>query len=107
MLKAHKILFLILIISFNENYFAQVNLNENQFRLAKMYEAQDDLVKAKQIYQNLYNQQPTNIEYYFALNDLFLKLKDYNSSWFVSPIAFQGNGRAVFLQYMHSSSKGP
>jgi tetratricopeptide (TPR) repeat protein len=61
--------------------FAQVNNDfRNKFMLAQSYEQAGQLDKAKSIYESLYAQQPSNENLFQALNDIYLKLKDYNSS---------------------------
>ncbi|MEE9431254.1 MAG: tetratricopeptide repeat protein [Melioribacteraceae bacterium] len=55
-------------------------VNNNKIRLAKNYEQSGKLDKAKNIYSELLQQEPTNLQYYKGLNQILLKLKDYTSS---------------------------
>ncbi|MCP5064599.1 MAG: hypothetical protein GY936_19350, partial [Ignavibacteriae bacterium] len=54
--------------------------NANKVRLAQTYELSGRLENSKIIYTKLLEQQPRNIQYYKALNQILLKLKDYSSS---------------------------
>ena len=59
--------------------FSQTNLS-NKYRLAKTYEQSGKLEKAKVIFEELVATAPTNIQYSNSLNDIYLKLKDYDKS---------------------------
>lgn len=60
--------------------FAQYNDLNNRFLLAQSYEQAGELVKAKQIYEEVYRQQPQNIVYFQALNRLYIQLKEFGNS---------------------------
>jgi tetratricopeptide (TPR) repeat protein len=52
----------------------------NRFALAKSFEQSGEFEKAKQIYEELYERQPTNLQYFDALNRVFIQLKEYDNS---------------------------
>lgn len=70
---------LILLAILTPLVFSQTSLN-NKYRLAKTYEQNGELQKAKQIYQELVSAQPFNIQYANSLNGIYLKLKEYDNS---------------------------
>lgn len=55
-------------------------LINNKISLAKRYEQSGDLEKAKKIYNDIIKEQPWNFEIVKSLNDIFLKLKEYDNS---------------------------
>ena len=55
-------------------------LTNNKISLAKEYEQTGEPEKAKQIYVEIIKEQPWNFEIFKSLNELFLKLKEYDSS---------------------------
>jgi tetratricopeptide (TPR) repeat protein len=57
----------------------QSNLS-NKYRLGQTYEQSGQLEKAKAIYEELTNAAPTNHQYARSLNNIYLKLKEYNNS---------------------------
>ncbi len=59
--------------------FSQTGLN-NKYRLAKTYEQNGELQKAKSIYQELVVAQPFNVQYANSLNEIYMKLKEYENS---------------------------
>lgn len=59
--------------------FPQSNLN-NKYRLAKTFENSGNLEKAKKIYEELIAVQPNSNQYSNSLNELYLKLKEYDNS---------------------------
>ena len=59
--------------------FSQTNLS-NKYRLGKTYEQSGKLQKAKLIFEELVATAPNNIQYSNSLNDIYLKLKDYDKS---------------------------
>jgi tetratricopeptide (TPR) repeat protein len=69
---------LILFFSFSL-LFSQTNLN-NKYRLGKTYEQSGQLEKAKEIFEELTKIQPSNNQYSNSLNDVYLKLKEYEKS---------------------------
>jgi tetratricopeptide (TPR) repeat protein len=73
----NKVVLILIVFSFVA--FAQSNLN-NKFRLGQTFETSGNLDKAKDIYQELANLQPHNNQYSNSLNDVFLKLKEYENS---------------------------
>lgn len=70
---------LIVLILLSSFTFSQSNLN-NKYRLGQSFEASGNLDKAKEIYQELVIVRPSNNQYTKALNDIYLKLKEYDSS---------------------------
>jgi len=61
--------------------FSQINNDfNNRYMLAQSYKQAGELEKAKSIYQNLYAAQPNNYRLFQDLNNIYLDLKDYNSS---------------------------
>jgi tetratricopeptide (TPR) repeat protein len=51
-----------------------------RYMLGQRYLQAGQLEKAKSIYQELYNQHPNNFQYFEALNNVYLRLKDYQGS---------------------------
>ncbi|MBI9071817.1 MAG: tetratricopeptide repeat protein [Melioribacteraceae bacterium] len=72
-----KVLIILLLIGISVS--AQTNF-KNQSRLAKTYSAAGDFEKAKNIYQHLLKLQPNNIAIITELNEVYLKLKEYDLS---------------------------
>jgi len=74
-------IFLVLLLLSTEQVSAQQknNLN-NQYRLAKAYEQAGEFQGALNIYKKLYVVDPRNINYFLALNSVYLKLKEYKNS---------------------------
>ncbi len=61
--------------------FCQINRDSaNRFLLAQSYAQSGDYEKAKNIFAELYNSNPTNPQYFQALNDVLLQMKEYDSS---------------------------
>ncbi len=60
--------------------FAQNNAILQRYMLGQGYVQAGQLEKAKSIYQELYNQHPDNFQYFEALNNVYLQLKDYQGS---------------------------
>lgn len=58
----------------------QINSLKNQYRLAKAFEQAGELQSALNIYKKLYSADSKNINYFLALNNIYLKIKDYNGS---------------------------
>ena len=58
---------------------AQTNLS-NKYRLGKTYEQSGKLERAKEIFKELALIQPTNNQFSNSLNDVYLKLKEYENS---------------------------
>jgi tetratricopeptide (TPR) repeat protein len=52
----------------------------NRFMLAQNLEQSGQYEKAKQIFEELYQQQPSNFQFFDALNRVYLQLKEYDSS---------------------------
>ncbi len=69
---------LILFIS-STTFFSQTNLS-NKYRLGKTYEQSGKLEKAKIVFEELATTQPSNIQYANSLNEIYLKLKEYDKS---------------------------
>ncbi|HEY6906968.1 MAG TPA: hypothetical protein VI230_05835, partial [Ignavibacteriaceae bacterium] len=74
-----KLLFLLLFIA--GLVFAQDNsMLQQRYMLGQGYLQAGQLEKAKSIYEELYNQHQDNFQYFEALNNVYLQLKDYNGS---------------------------
>jgi tetratricopeptide (TPR) repeat protein len=58
----------------------QSNQLNNRFMLAQSFEQSGDFERAKEIYEELYNNQPDNYTFFDALNRTYTQLKDYDSS---------------------------
>lgn len=71
----------ILIISFLlvTSFFSQTNLS-NKYRLAQTYERAGRLEKAKEVLKEIFTAQPSNNQFLNSLNDIYLKLKNYEES---------------------------
>lgn len=48
--------------------------------LGKSYEQAGDLQKAKSIYEDIYKAQPQNHQFFHSLNDIYIRLKEYEQS---------------------------
>lgn len=71
----------ILLIIFAANICAQSDdILNSKITLAKRYEQAGELEKAKQIYHSVIQEQPWNFELVKSLNEIFLKLKEYDNS---------------------------
>ncbi len=70
---------LILLLIMAPLVFSQTNLS-NKYRLAKTYEQNGELQKAKSIYEELVAAQPLNNQYSNSLNEVYMKLKEYENS---------------------------
>ena len=70
---------LILLVIMTPLVFSQTNLS-NKYRLAKTYEQNGELQKAKSIYEELVAAQPLNNQYSNSLNEVYMKLKEYENS---------------------------
>jgi len=68
-----------LIVLITQTGYAQSNLN-NKYRLAKTYEQAGDFNKAKELYQELVKAEPYNNQFSNSLNEIYLKLKEYDQS---------------------------
>ncbi|NWF49703.1 MAG: tetratricopeptide repeat protein [Ignavibacteriaceae bacterium] len=69
----------ILLLIINAANFSQ-NDSYNRYLLAQGYEQSGELAKARSIYEELYNNEPHNIQFFESLNDLYLKQKDFSAS---------------------------
>ena len=69
-------IFLVLSVSFA---FSQQDVT-NRFLLGESFEQSGEFEKAKQIFEGLYKKQPTNLQYFNALNRVYLQLKEYDNS---------------------------
>lgn len=58
---------------------AQTNLS-GKYRLAKNYESAGNFEQAESLYLELYDEQPWNYQYLESLNNLYLRLKNYEKS---------------------------
>ncbi len=72
---------LLVFILFTSAAFPQ-NLqgNNNRFLLGQNYEGAGQYDKAKEIFEDLYKSQPENLQYFDALNRVYTRLKEYDSS---------------------------
>lgn len=70
---------LLILFIFSSVIFSQENLN-NKYRLGKTFESSGKLEKAKEIFEELAYAQPNNNQYANSLNDVYIKLKDYENS---------------------------
>lgn len=52
----------------------------NRFLLAQSYEQQNDFIKAQRIYEELYQKDPSNINYFNSLNRVYLQQKNFAAS---------------------------
>ncbi len=67
-----------IILLFTSVCFSQ---NENnQYMLGKSYQQAGRYEKSKSIFEQLYQNNPRNYQYFQSLNEIYLQLKDYNSS---------------------------
>ncbi len=73
-----KKLFLILLIPFV--LFAQNANFQNKYRLAQTYERNEQYNKAENLYRELHNMQPNNMQVNNKLNNLLVQQKKYNES---------------------------
>lgn len=71
---------LILLLLLNGVIIAQNDLIQQRYMLGQSYLQAGQLEKAKSIYQELCKQHPENYQYFEALNDVYLQLKDYQGS---------------------------
>lgn len=62
------------------NIFSQNNLVNNHFLLAKRFYDAAEYEKAKPILENLIKQEPDNYRYFETLNNVYIQLKEYDSS---------------------------
>ncbi len=69
-------LFLIL---FSLSLYSQQDII-NKFMLAQNFEQAGEFEKAKQLFEELYQQQPTNFQFFDALNRIYVQLKEYDNS---------------------------
>ncbi len=75
-----KKLTLIFFILIYTNLFSQWSDFQNRFLLGQNYEQTGDLKKAKEIYEQLYKNQPENYQIFISLNRIYIQLKEYESS---------------------------
>ncbi len=64
---------------------------DNRFRLAQTYERAGELEKAKELYLELYSENPANYKYFDALNKIYLRLKQYDKSIDLIEKKFESN----------------
>jgi tetratricopeptide (TPR) repeat protein len=76
----HKKLFVFLIIITGFASAQNSNTLAQRYMLGQGYMQAGQLEKAKSIYEELYNQNPDNFQYFEALNNVYLQLKDYQGS---------------------------
>ena len=87
--------FLIFIISV-PFAFTQQDL-VNRFLLAQNFEQSGEFQKAKQIYEELYGDIPSNLQYFDALNRVYLQLKEYDNSISIIESRLKINGNDINL----------
>jgi len=75
-----KKLTLIIYIFLSINIFSQWSDFQNRFLLGQSYEDTGDLKKAKEIYEQLYKNQPENNQIFTSLNRIYIQLKEYDNS---------------------------
>lgn len=75
-----KKLTLIIYIFLSINIFSQWSDFQNRFLLGQSYEDAGDLKKAKEIYEQLYKNQPENNQIFTSLNRIYIQLKEYDNS---------------------------
>lgn len=56
----------------------------NRFLLAQSYEQQNDFAKAQKIYEELYQKEPSNINYFNSLNRIYIQQKNFAASIFIT-----------------------
>ena len=72
---------LVLLLIFGSALWAQTDLAQQQrYMLGQGYLQAGQLEKAKSIYEDLNKQHPENFQYFEALNNVYLQLKDYQGS---------------------------
>ncbi len=72
---------LVILLSVPVFLWAQNNPTQQQrYMLGQGYLQAGQLEKAKSIYEELYNQNPDNFQFFEALNNVYLQLKDYQGS---------------------------
>jgi tetratricopeptide (TPR) repeat protein len=72
--------FLYVFLLFSALLFSQQGDLNNRFMLGKSYEQAGDLQKAKSIYEDIYKAQPQNHQFFHSLNDIYIRLKEYEQS---------------------------
>lgn len=72
-------LLVLIFVSFT-TLFAQEDNISNMYRLGKTFEQSGDFEKAKEIYQQIHEIQPWNTTYLQSLNEVYIKLKEYDKS---------------------------
>lgn len=60
--------------------FSQINDDLNRFQLAQRFKESADYEKALPIFQQLYEKDQNNYQYFIALNETYLQLKNYFAS---------------------------
>lgn len=71
--------FLLIIILLSLTVYSQQDIM-NRFMLGKNFEQSGEFEKAKQIFEELYREQPVNFQYFDALNRVYIQLKEYDNS---------------------------
>jgi tetratricopeptide (TPR) repeat protein len=66
-------------ILFLSSSFAQQDIT-NRYMLGQSYEQAGDFEKARQIYEEIYKQNPSSYQFFDALNRVYIQLKEYESS---------------------------
>jgi tetratricopeptide (TPR) repeat protein len=90
---------LLIIVLLSLSVYSQQDAN-NRFMLGVNFEQSGEYEKAKQIFEELYNQQPANYQYFDALNRVYLQLKDYNNSIGIIENKIKINGNDINLYGM-------
>jgi tetratricopeptide (TPR) repeat protein len=75
-----KILCFILLIAAGVTYCQYSNDENNRYLLGENYEQSGYPDKAKEIYEDLYRKNPSNLQYFNSLNRIYILLKQYDAS---------------------------
>jgi len=97
----------IFLILFSAAIFPQSDDLYNRFRLAQSYEQAGDILKAKSILEEIYNQEPANYQFFEALSRVYIRLKEFEKAISITEkrlkitpedINLQGNLGSIFYQ---------
>jgi tetratricopeptide (TPR) repeat protein len=74
------IMMVVVLITASVTVYPQMNNLENKLRLARSYERNGDLDKAKTLYKEMLQVQPWNQTFLRGLNNIYIRLKEYKKS---------------------------